>query len=353
MEGSPRSAGVTVSAGVVLIGSALTVLFGAITVLGSLAISHSPAGAGAPVNVGAILLMESTLFFGFGGWGLATGVGLIGTRPWARISLLVYAGILLFAGLIGALVIAFAALPHPPDLYVHDQQLPTNFLLMMRVGISLFYGSAAAIGAFWLYFFNKQSVKAQFGGKQLVIAWAAPDSPSGIPTAAPGEALPTRPLSITIIGWFLIIGSLMVPPILLFDHALMPSTQLPFFFLGFFFSGGSGFVILVAWMAVQLVAAVGLLQLRNWGRLWTIGLQGMAILNCALLVGIPGNRTRFQQLMEAMTASMNARSAYPRSFVFPMWIGFAASLPFVVVILWFLYAERGAFRSNDSNIGGQ
>lgn len=99
------------------------------------------------------------------------------------------------------------------------------------------------------------------------------------------------------------------------------------------------------WMAAQIVAAVGLLKLKNWGLFATIGLQGLAAVNAAQLMLIPGHRARFQQVMETMIASMNARLPQPAPFVYPAWIGLAMALPVTLVILWFLITRRQAFSS--------
>src|SRR5207245_9538520 len=124
-----------------------------------------------------------------------------------------------------------------------------------------------------------------------------------------------RPLSITIIGWFLLIGSALAPLGLLFNRAFFPGIRLLLYFLGFFFLGRSAYLVSLAWMAAQMVAAVAMLKLKMWGLFATIGLQCLAGVNAALLMGIPGHRARFQQMMETMTASMNARLPEPVPFV--------------------------------------
>jgi hypothetical protein len=68
-----RSTGITVSAVVVIIGGAFTVLCGAMTLLGSVLVLNSSRAADAPVNLRYILVIEAFIFFGFGGWGLASG----------------------------------------------------------------------------------------------------------------------------------------------------------------------------------------------------------------------------------------------------------------------------------------
>lgn len=336
----PRSVGITVSAVVVFIGSALTILFGALVVLGSLLLPNAHAAANLPANLKYFVVIEAAMLFGFGGWGLAAGIGLIATKRWARISMLVFAAILIFISLPSALLIAVIPFPNTTD-----PKLPSNFIAIMRVGMALFYATLAALGGFWLYFFNKQHVKGQFRAERPLAESAGPDLPFGTPIAAPSASQRLRPLSLTIIGWFLLVGSAFTPLYLLFHSSFFPGVQLPLFFLGFFFLGRSASLILVAWMAAQMVAAVGLLKLKKWGLFATVGLQCLAIMNVALLVGVPANRARFQQFMEALMASMNARMPQPVPFVFPMWIGIASSLPIVFVILWFLITRRQAFTS--------
>ena len=335
-----RSVGVTLSAVVVIIGSGFTVLCSAMMLLGSalIPLTNSSASARLPEHFGYIVAVEAAIVFGFGGWGLASGVGLIKTKEWARISMLVYAVILVFIGLPAAVLMAFIRLPN-----TNDPNLPSNFVAIIQGGIALFYGTLAALGGFWLYFFNRQTVKAQFQAEQAVMEAGVPDLPAGIPPAGHNASQRVRPLSISIIAWFLLIGSALAPIWFLFYIVFLPSVPLPLCFLGFFFFGRSAFLILLFWLGVQMTAAVGLLKLKNWGRLTTIGLQFLTLVNFALAFGISANRVRFQQIMETMTASIDARMHQPVPFVFPMWMGAVMSLPIIIVILWFLITEKRAF----------
>ena len=344
----PRSVGITVSAVVVFIGSAFTILCGAMMVLGSVVLMKSSPAANVPANVGYFVVVEAVMLFGFGGWGLAAGVGLINTKQWARISMLVFAAILMFISLPAALLTVVIPVPKTTDA-----NLPSNFMTIMRAGMALFYAVLAALSGFWLYFFNKQTVKSQFRREPPVAESAAPDLPVDTPIATPSVSQRARPLSITIIGWFLLVGSAFTPLYLLFYSRFFPGVQFPLFFLGFFFLGRSAFLILIVWMAAQMVAAVGLLRLKKWGLFTTIGLQCLAVMNVTLLVGFPANRARFQQFMETIIASINARMPQPAPFVFPMWIGIVSSLPIVFVILWFLIARKQAFTSAAQELARQ
>jgi hypothetical protein len=339
----PRSTGITVSAVVVIIGSAFTVLSGALILLVSVLALNSNRAADAPVNLQYILVVEALLAFGFGGWGLAAGIGLIKTKEWARISTLVYAAILIFFSLPAALAMAIIPLPHTPS--ANDSNHPFNIILLVRVGLTLLYTMFAALGGYWLYLFNTQKVKAQFRPQQALTEVGQAEvsgSPSGFPGVRFGPDRRARPLSITIIGWYLIIASALAPLSVLFTNTLFPRLKLPFFFLGFFLFGPNSYLLLTVWMAVQFIAAVGLLKLKSWGLYTTIALQCLALLNIVMMVAIPANRLRFQQVMETLRFPAGGRMYYSPS-MFPMWIGMLSSIPIVVVILFFLVSQKSSF----------
>src|SRR5689334_13699847 len=141
----PRSSGVTASAGVVIAGSGFTFLLGAMMLLGSAVMPKSTQAANVPIDVGSILIGEAIFVFAFAGWGLATGVGLLYLKRWARISLSIFAGILAFLAL-PAVFVAFIPLPN-----VSNPNLPPNFTSIVRFGMALFYGAFAVLGGFWIY----------------------------------------------------------------------------------------------------------------------------------------------------------------------------------------------------------
>jgi hypothetical protein len=332
-----RSAGITVSAVVVFIGSALTVLFGAVAVLGSLLL-NSRLIPNAPPHLGYIVIVEALFACAFGGWGIASGVGLIQTKEWARTSMIVFAAILMLFSLPAALILAFIQLPVPKD-----PNVPSDFATAVRVVIVLFYGLLAALAGFWLFFFNTRSVKAQFHHKQAVVEATPAHLHAETPSANLGAPIHARPLSITIIGWFLVIGSACGPLSLLYSHAVFRTVPLPLCFFGFFVFGRIAASIFLAWVIMQIIAAIGLLRLRNWARLATIALQCLGVLNMVLLVAVPGNRARFQHMMDSAMASINLQMPQQVSSSFPAWIGMIASLPIFLVILWFLITQKKAF----------
>jgi hypothetical protein len=343
-----RSGGVTFSAVLVFIGSAFTLLTGMLAALGTLLASRVTPAAANMANFPSFMkyfaIVEAIFFLGFGGWGIASGVGLINTKEWARISMLVFGAILLVTALPAALVMAVMPLSG-----ANNPNLPENFMLVMRLGIGSFYGLVGALGIFWLYFFNKKTVKAQFrempqatdevyGTVQTDLAGMS--RVADVVGATEEEV--SRPLSISIIAWFLLIGGAVCILCLPFAANFFPDHTIPFCFMGIFLTGRTALVVFFIWMAVQMVAAVGLLKLKEWGRLLGISLQVFGILNSLLTFGLPANRARFQQMMESMTASMTAPMSQPPPFVLPAWYGIVGIFP-ILLVLWFLIARKDAF----------
>jgi hypothetical protein len=324
---------------VVFIGSAFTILIGAAMLLMAALLANSSRMANQPPVLRYALLVEAAFCFGFGAWGIASGVGLIKTKEWARICMVVYAVILVVFTLPSALFFAFIPFPNTTN----DPNLPPLVMTFIRVGVVFFYGAFATLGGFWLYFFNMRAVKAQFRGQQPSETVLSPELAAGTRLALAPASTRARPLSISIIGWFLVVGCALMPLEVLLLRVMFPRAQFPFCFMGFFVLGRNAYLLMLGWAMVQLVAAVGLLKLKNWGRLTTIGLNFLGIANGAVVLVVPGNRERFQQLMETMTASMTRTMPQPPPFALPGWIGLAFSLPFIAAILWFLFAEKRAF----------
>ena len=310
-----RSGGVTASAILVFIGSGLTLLFAVFSVLAFFVVRDIPAQ---PPFVRYVMAGIGILEVAFAVWGILSGIGLLRLRRWARISMLVFSGILLFFTLPVLLIVPWMHLPAP-------EGTPGNFALFMKVFLVVCYGIPAAIGGWWLYFFNRRSVKDQFRGSVA---------------AAETSAASARPLSITIIGWILVVGALFVAPFM-FLH-------FPIFFFGYLFDGVLAHVVGFGWCVVQVVAGVGLLRLKPWGRTLAI---------CALLFGmlsglaslfVPGSHARLQQATALVLDRLGV--PHPPGAIqepVPYWAGLVVGFVIVAVQLWFIVTRKKAFLSGN------
>jgi hypothetical protein len=303
-----RSAGVTACAVIVFLGCALLLLF---STFGLLGMAAAPVREGQPHFMKYFMGFFLALAFGGAGWGIATGVGLLQLKEWARISILVFSGMLLFMGFPGLLMIPFMPMQQPPDV-------PANFTLYMRIFMGAFFGILAGLGAWWIVLFNRKSVRAQFQG-----TLAEGQQPSG----APG-----RPVSIAIIGWYMVVSAFFTLPFFFF--------HMPLFLMGFMLKGWTASLFMLGCGVLQLVAGAGLLKLKPWSRVLAIGYFSFFTLSTVMMVILPGSQSRYE---EAMRSVQETFGVPPNPMQFPMWFTLAFCLPLFAVLLWFLVTQKKSF----------
>jgi hypothetical protein len=317
-----RSVGVTVSGVIVLLGCGVTLVSSAFMALGLAEIASRGATPQFSRSAGVFLVL---FMVAFAIWGIATGINLFHLREWARISMLVFSGVLLVISLPGIVMMLLVPFPAPPD--VADPQLMQRVMAATRIGMIVVYGLLAALGGWWLYWFNSRAVKDQFRSK------GAPEQISSavwVPTAA--SASPKRPISITIIAYLSLVGACLFP--------IFQVLHLPMMFLGFVFTGWKASLIVMGFMTVQLLMAYGLLQLEPWGRSLAIYYFNFAIFNSIISVILPGAQARFDEA----TALLQGTMGLPASPVkFPIWSGLLFGLPIIAIQLWFVVTRKRAF----------
>jgi hypothetical protein len=329
-----RPAGITIAAVAVFIGSALTLLSASLMIF---ALAVLPASESTPAFTRGAGLIMSIFMLGFAAWGIATGISLLQLREWARISVIVFSGLLLVMAVPGLLMMLVMPLPIPPASAVSpgDSTIPLEHLMTaVRVGMAIFYVLLALLGGWWLYFFNTRPIREIFRG-----AAATPSSnwtPAVLaPTEIPGS--PKRPVSITIIAYLALVGACMFP--------VLNILHLPLTFLGFFFTGGKASLIVVGYMSVQLLMAYGLLKLEMWGRSLAIYYFNFAIFNSVISVILPGAQARYA---EAMSAMQNSLGLPPTQLQFPLWFSLVFSLPWIAIQLWFVVTRKQAFEHSHN-----
>ncbi|HXZ28558.1 MAG TPA: hypothetical protein VEG08_11250 [Terriglobales bacterium] len=316
-----RSMGVTIAAGTVLLGSGLTLLLGlGIAALGWME-SDPRLAALRP-----LLLVEAAMFGVVAVLGIATGVDLLRLRRWARISVLIFAGFLCLMGFTAGFVILlmpFPAPPHPPAEFA-------RVMAGVRVGLSAFYFLLLALGAWWLWLFTRENVKAQFAGAKG--AAPAGGSPAAAAVARVGVAQ-GRPVSITIIAVLILLGAINFPVALLL--------RFPAYVFGWRVAGWGGVAFYLGFSLAHLAIGAGLLKLRPWSRWAAIALYLFGMINAATMA-LPG---RMDALMETVWSRFPAVMRPPGNFPMPpMWIYMTPAVILMGVILYFLVREGPAFR---------
>jgi hypothetical protein len=212
-----------------------------------------------------------------------------------------------------------ALIPLPPA-----PRLSPEFMRDMRLGIAGFYAVLAIIGGFWLFYFNRAGVRAQFA--------------SGQATREPGR----RPLSISVIGWVMLAGGALIA-------IASFVTPFPGMAFGVVLKGWAGRFFYLGTGAVQLLLGIGLLRLNPTSRVLAIVFCVYTILNVLATAASPGYAQSVREMVENLPASMRSPQAFDaipstRAAMIP-------GILFSSVAMWFLIARRAAFSSRPEDAG--
>ena len=321
-----RSVGVTVTAVIVLFGSGLTLLAGVMMLFASS--SDLPIPENQVHFLKYFMVFLALVLFAAAAWGIASGTGLMRLREWSRISMLVFSALLLFVCIPGFLMFLF--MPFPPPGTAPSPEMTKEMLAATRIFMAVLYGILAALGGWWIYFFNKRSTKDQF----LKVRIPGLEGMPGAEVISPYA----RPLSITLIAWWLLISG--------FIGVLGLSVNPPVFFLGYFFKGTYASVLMLALALVQSLIGFGLLKLRPWGRTLAIYYFQFLIFNSLTMVLIPGTQARFEQAMSEMLSDMQGTLGTPPSPMHvPIWFGVIFAVPLLSLLLWIVVSRKDAFQA--------
>ena len=321
-----RSVGVTVTAVIVLFGSGLTLLAGVMMLFASS--SDLPIPENQVHFLKYFMVFLALVLFAAAAWGIASGTGLMRLREWSRISMLVFSALLLFVCIPGLLMFLF--MPFPPPGTAPSPELTKEMLAATRIFMAVLYGILAALGGWWIYFFNKRSTKDQFLKVRI----------PGLEGMPGGEVISpyARPLSITLIAWWLLISG--------FIGVLGLSVNPPVFFLGYFFKGTYASMLMLALALVQSLIGFGLLKLRPWGRTLAIYYFQFLIFNSLTMVLIPGTQARFEQAMSEMLSDMQGTLGTPPSPMhIPIWFGVIFAVPLLSLLLWIVVSRKDVFQA--------
>jgi hypothetical protein len=304
-----RWIGIRASAVLAIAGSLATLGLGGVMLFGLLVAPRPATGPTAPpFPLAAVGIVMAVLFAGLSVWGICTAIGIFRRRGWARISMVVFAILLTFMGVGAALAILF--MPTLPN----QEGVSQNLMDTVRWVMAGFYGLLAAIGVWWLVLFNLSRTKEYF----------AQDGPSE-PSA--------RPLSVSVIGWFLLIGALFL--------GVMAVFRLPVFVFGVVITGWGGQTVYTIFAAVQIYLGTGLLHLQEAARVGTIGYFCLTALSSVLNVAPPGLQAKMETLQKAMPKSFpnGATATMPQ----PGWVFALMGIAFMALPVWFLVRRRAAF----------
>lgn len=307
------SVGVTICAVFVLIGSALGLLAaGGIAFVAAGPLSRQffdpanlPPGADVRLMRGAML--SGAFFTGaFAAFGIATGIGLIRLWKWARYAAIVIGVIVVVLTVLPG--IAFLFVPLPPPTSGAAGPMPSAF----RWVLSGFYFFWSILGGIFVYVMARKSTAAQFNGED----------------AAP--SVPTRPLSVSIIAWFMIVSAAMGLPMVAF-------ARLPASVLGLMLMGGWAKAFFIIYFSLYVLIGLGLLKRTSEAIMPAIGLHAFALLN-ALTLLVPSVWLRMEATMRS--TPMFGVEPDPASMVPARYFAVASGVIMPAIIIFFLLRAR-------------
>lgn len=361
-----RSAGITVIAILQILGSALLLALAAFMAFAMIVATPPASDPRLPPMFFTAMRVVLPLFYALPAvWGIITSVGLLQLKNWARISTIVFSALLMVFGAFGMLSSMVFLLKPPPGNGVDPKMFSIIGAVTAVVALA-----QIGIGIWWMIFFNRAGVKAQFLPQPFPFPpagqAAAPyaiDMPHSATPPPPGLAasegaatttdvapLPTppiaavpttaRPLSISIIAWFMLASCIFVP-FILFLHP-------PVALLTTILSGWQAVVFMLLSAGVNIYVGVALLQMKPAGRLVGMGYFIFGLVNVVVFYFAPGRSarlTRFLDLEQSMFPWMrSAQSDLFQADMMPFFlVGAIGGVAFCGVLLYFLAAAKPAF----------
>jgi hypothetical protein len=322
MPASPaaRSGAVTAAAVVAILGSILLLLCAVFGLLGVVMMQNMPGNPAAeqPPELRYAGFVGVAFIAAAAVWGLASGIGLLRYRNWARISTLVWSGITVPVGTLALLFSLTMKFPVPPGA-------PQGADAAVRGFLVIFYALPIAIGIWWLILFTRKRTVAMFTSSSTSVGAGVLLDASGFP------ATPLRrhvPLPISVVGWFLIVSGVLAP---LFYFLQPPA----FILFGHILRGsGAAFVMFVSWISC-LAGGIGLLKLKPWSFWLVLFSQGFWMLSGTISLLNPDYDTLMKQLMASNRFARNPESPVFSNFhAFGVLILLCLTIPLVTILYY-------------------
>jgi hypothetical protein len=352
-----RSTGTTVIAVLQLIGSALLLVMAGFLALAMIATPTPANDPRLPPAFFKVLKVGVPLFYALPAvWGIVTAIGLLQLKNWARISTIIFSVLLMVFGAFGILTSIVFFLKPPPGSGVDPKVF--SIIGAFSAVIAL---AQIGVGISWMVFCNRARVKAQFlpqpyphakhGTAPYTIDMPYSQTPPPPPAAtdlAPSSTSPiadpqrtARPLSISIIAWFMLVSCLFVPLTILFRAPIMVFTTL--------LTGWPATIYVLLFAGLHVYAGIALLQMKPAGRLVAIGYYIFGLLNVAVFYFAPGRSARIARFMEIEQSmfpwmrSVQADSPFAADVMPFIIIGAIGGIALYLVLLYFLAAAKTAF----------
>jgi hypothetical protein len=282
--------------------------------------------------------MEPQIFYGaaavyglFAVLGFLTAIGMFRLKNWARYSTLIFAGFVVVMGLITALGFALMPVPDMPSRAGADS--PAAITPMLRLVMAAFPLGFAVLGAAWLYYFNRASIRSVFI-----------QSDTGTNADAKGILVGGRrvPLSILVIAAFSLFGAIFLVPFAFWTRANI--------FFGFIVTGYACKVITLLMGALGVYVGIALLRLSDMGRRVAIAANFVYLANTVVFWFVPNRVHQYFELYGQMVGAPASSAMAPETTVTFMRYSMLLGVAVIGVNLYFLVTRAGAFRAESAQV---
>jgi len=310
MKASGPSSSVVAAAIVGILASLFAILIAVAAIAGMNMMPPANGSPAIPPFAKPIAIAMMGLFAGLAIFGIFSSVGVLRLKKWARVSMLIWGGVMVaFCGL-ALLFAAFGSLPEAPA----DSPMTFPFLRLLLI---FMYGIPFLIGVWWLWLFNQHHIKEQF----LAVA------PSDRQLPAPAQ--PRCPLPLAILAGFSIFSAGF--------SLLLPLTNFPVnvILFGYRFRGAFGVALFFLSAGIFLVGAIGMLRLKRWSYPLMLGQYFFWMASGTVTLVSPSYDRNMQEIMSQMNLPEGpvAQAAFAQTRVF----GVLSLIPGVLLIWLLLY----------------
>jgi hypothetical protein len=314
---SPKpSASVVTAAILAILGSLLAILGLSFSLIGFMFLPAQQNGPALPPGFKTIAEFTMVVFVGISFFGIATGIGLIRLKNWARISALVWAGITVVVGILAVASILLLDLPLNTSLPANSAATPVS-MPAIKAMVAVIYGIPILVGAWWLILFNHKSVKAQFTGTAAALS-------------EPAESLKPRcPLPIAIIAGLILfsVAGMFAVPLM---H--MPITLIYF---GHRLQGELGAFVFASTAVLYLAAAIGLLTLKRWSYPLIFVLLAFGLTSMVVTLASPNYASNMTEIFNELHVSETTPGAL--QLLQSKTLAFFGFIPYAVFVGILLY----------------
>lgn len=259
---------------------------------------NQPGKSAMPLETRAMVIGVYAVLFAICVGELVIAINVLRRKNWARIALLIWAGIMVFFSALTCLGTLFALNFLPQT---GPTQKDPNFLLFMKFFMLILYGIPFAVAVWWLILFNRPRVAAAFKAPLMAapVPWGTASygfpAPAFPPVAVPAALRkPSCPVPLLIVAIFLLFSAVTTPLILLIPNGV----SAPIFLFGFLASPLTSKVILSSLSVVYGVLAIGMIRLKLRALDAIIVLQAIFLINGMLSLASPAFMHAMQETVQ-------------------------------------------------------